>query len=176
MLDGLWPCKSCYLFIQIRYQCRFLKKPTVNMVRVLSKLVLTQTWTIFFTAGQINMFNNQQEILQATLLVRCTWTPAETHKKASLQLAICQWHGNWQGTAPPLMYSLFRVLMKNPTTSIIRLILPCSFLQQILDKHLDKNDMFFKLLNGVFRVKTFYIKVVLKYKINLFFKFVIIQT
>ncbi len=33
----------------------------------------------------------------------------------------------------------------------------------------------FKLLNGVFRAKTFYIKVVLKYHINLFFKFIIIK-
>ncbi len=36
--------------------------------------------------------------------------------------------------------------------------------------------MFFKLLNGIFRAKTFYMKVVLKYQINLFFKFVIIKT
>lgn len=66
------------------------------MVRVLSKLVLTQTWTIFFTAGQINMFNNQQEILQATLLVRCTWTPAVTNMNASLQFAICNLPVAWQ--------------------------------------------------------------------------------
>ena len=33
----------------------------------------------------------------------------------------------------------------------------------------------FKLLNGIFRVKTFYMKVTLKYKINLFFKFIIIK-
>ncbi len=33
----------------------------------------------------------------------------------------------------------------------------------------------FKLLNDVFRVKTFYMKVILKYKINLFFKFIIIK-
>ena len=36
--------------------------------------------------------------------------------------------------------------------------------------------MLFKLLNGAFRAKTFYIKVVLKYHINIFFKFVIIKT
>ena len=35
--------------------------------------------------------------------------------------------------------------------------------------------MFFKLLNGVFRVETFYMKVAIKYRINLFFKFVIIR-
>ena len=36
--------------------------------------------------------------------------------------------------------------------------------------------MLFKLLNGAFRAKTFYMKVALKYQINLFFKFVIIKT
>ncbi len=36
--------------------------------------------------------------------------------------------------------------------------------------------MLLKLINGVFREKTFYIKVTLKYHINLFFKFVIIKT
>uniref|UniRef100_A0A0E0ND08 Uncharacterized protein n=1 Tax=Oryza rufipogon TaxID=4529 RepID=A0A0E0ND08_ORYRU len=51
-----------------------------------------------------------------------------------------------------------------------------SFLQQKLDKLLDSRGMLFKLLNGVFRAKTFYIKVVLKYQINPFFKFVIIKT
>jgi hypothetical protein len=53
---------------------------------------------------------------------------------------------------------------------------PCSFLQQKLDKLLDTRDTLFKLLNGTFRVKTFYMKVVLKYQINPFFKFVIIKT
>ena len=36
--------------------------------------------------------------------------------------------------------------------------------------------MLFKLLNGVFHAKTFYMKVVLKYQINPFFKFSIIKT
>ncbi len=36
--------------------------------------------------------------------------------------------------------------------------------------------MFFKLLNGIFRAETFYIKIVLKYQIKPFFKFVIIKT
>ena len=36
--------------------------------------------------------------------------------------------------------------------------------------------MLFKLINGVFRAKTFYMKVVLKYKINPFFKFIILKT
>jgi hypothetical protein len=36
--------------------------------------------------------------------------------------------------------------------------------------------MLFKLLNGTFRMKIFYMKVVLKYQINPFFKFVIIKT
>jgi hypothetical protein len=35
--------------------------------------------------------------------------------------------------------------------------------------------MLFKLLNGAFRTKTFYMKVALKYQINPFFKFVIIK-
>jgi hypothetical protein len=50
-----------------------------------------------------------------------------------------------------------------------------SFLQE-LDE--DKNfcDTFFKLLNGTFRTKTFYMKVALKYHINIFLKFVIIKT
>ena len=51
-----------------------------------------------------------------------------------------------------------------------------SFLQQELDGDKDFRDTLFKLLNGAFRVKTFYIKVALKYHINLFFKFVIIKT
>jgi hypothetical protein len=41
---------------------------------------------------------------------------------------------------------------------------------------LDIRGTLFKLLNGAFRAKTFYMKVVLKYQINLFFKFVIIKT
>ena len=36
--------------------------------------------------------------------------------------------------------------------------------------------MFFKLLNSVFCAKTFFIKVALKYQINLFFKFIRIKT
>jgi hypothetical protein len=36
--------------------------------------------------------------------------------------------------------------------------------------------MFFKLLNNAHHVKTFNIRVALKYQINLFFKFVIIKT
>ena len=53
---------------------------------------------------------------------------------------------------------------------------PRSFLQQKLNKILDTRGTLFKLLNGVFRAKTFYMKVTLKYHINLFFKFVIIKT
>ena len=45
-----------------------------------------------------------------------------------------------------------------------------------LDKLLDKSDTLFKPLNGVFHAKTFYMKVVLKYEINPFFKFIIIKT
>ena len=56
------------------------------------------------------------------------------------------------------------------------LILPCSFLQQKLDKLLDTHSTLFKLLNSAFRAKTFYVKVVLKYTINRFFKFIIIKT
>ena len=53
---------------------------------------------------------------------------------------------------------------------------PCSFLQQnLLDKFLNICDTFFKLLNDVFCMKTCYMKVVLKYLINSFFKFVIIK-
>ena len=51
-----------------------------------------------------------------------------------------------------------------------------SFLQQELDEDKDFRVTFFKLLNGAFRTKTFYIKVALKYRINLFFKFIIIKT
>ncbi len=43
------------------------------------------------------------------------------------------------------------------------------------DENLDTRGTLFKLLNGVFRAKTFNIKVTLKYHINLFFKFVIIK-
>ena len=39
----------------------------------------------------------------------------------------------------------------------------------------DTHSTLFKLLNGVFRTKTFNMKVVLKYQINLFFKVVIIN-
>ena len=41
---------------------------------------------------------------------------------------------------------------------------------------LDTRGTLFKLLNGVSRAETLYIKVGLKYHINLFFKFVIIKT
>ena len=51
-----------------------------------------------------------------------------------------------------------------------------SFPLQKVDKILDICGTLFNLLNGVFRAKTFYIKVALKYQINLFFKFVIIKT
>ncbi len=43
------------------------------------------------------------------------------------------------------------------------------------DKLLDIRGTLFKLLNGVFHTKTFYIKVVVKCQINLFFKFIIIK-
>ena len=46
----------------------------------------------------------------------------------------------------------------------------------LVDENLDTCGMFFKLLNGVFRAKTFYMKIVVKYQINIFFKFVIIKT
>ncbi len=39
-----------------------------------------------------------------------------------------------------------------------------------LDKIFDTCGSLFKLLNGVFRVKTFYTKVALKYRINIFFQ------
>ena len=45
-----------------------------------------------------------------------------------------------------------------------------------LDKLLDTRGTLFKLLNGTFRAKTFYMKVILKYQNNLFFKFVIVET
>ena len=51
-----------------------------------------------------------------------------------------------------------------------------SFPMKILDTVLDFRGTLYKVLNGVFRVKTFYKKVVLKYQINPFFKFVIIKT
>ena len=41
---------------------------------------------------------------------------------------------------------------------------------------MDTHGTLFKLLNSVFRAKTFYMKVVLKYQINTFFKFIIIKT
>jgi hypothetical protein len=41
---------------------------------------------------------------------------------------------------------------------------------------LDTRGTLFKLLNGAFRAKTFYMKVALKYQINQFFMFVIIKT
>ena len=44
------------------------------------------------------------------------------------------------------------------------------------DKILDTRGTLFKLLNGTFRAKTFYMKNALKYQINPFFKFVIIKT
>ena len=50
------------------------------------------------------------------------------------------------------------------------LVSPKSY--KILDTHATP----FKLLNGVFRAQTFYMKVVVKYQINLFFKFVMIKT
>jgi hypothetical protein len=52
----------------------------------------------------------------------------------------------------------------------------CSFLQQKLDKLLDTRDTLLILLNGIFCTNIFYMKVVLKYHINPFFKFVIIKT
>ena len=45
---------------------------------------------------------------------------------------------------------------------------PCFFLQQKLNKLLDTRGTLFKLLNSVFRVKTFYMKVIPKYQINTF--------
>ncbi len=45
-----------------------------------------------------------------------------------------------------------------------------------VDKLLDKSGTLFKLLNGAFRAKIFYMKVALKYYNNLFFKFIIIKT
>ena len=41
---------------------------------------------------------------------------------------------------------------------------------------MDFRGTLFKLLNGVFRAKIFFMKVVLKYQINLFFKFVKTKT
>jgi hypothetical protein len=41
---------------------------------------------------------------------------------------------------------------------------------------LDTRGTLFKLLNGMFRAKIFYMKVALKYHINPFFKFVVIKT
>ena len=41
---------------------------------------------------------------------------------------------------------------------------------------MDTHGMLFKLLNDAFREKIFYMKIVLKYHINLFFKFVITKT
>ena len=41
---------------------------------------------------------------------------------------------------------------------------------------MDTRATLFKLLNGTFRAKTFYMKIVLKYHISLFFKFRIIKT
>ncbi len=52
----------------------------------------------------------------------------------------------------------------------------CSFLQQDGDEILVIRGTLIKLLNGVFRAKTLYMKVALKYQSNLFFKFVIIKT
>ncbi len=49
-------------------------------------------------------------------------------------------------------------------------------LLQAQDSILDTRGTFFKLLNGVFRAKNFYMKVALKYQTNPFFKFVIIKT
>jgi hypothetical protein len=51
-----------------------------------------------------------------------------------------------------------------------------SFPLQALDEILDFRGTLLKLLNGVFHAKNFYMKVVLKYHINPFFKFVIIKT
>jgi hypothetical protein len=47
---------------------------------------------------------------------------------------------------------------------------------QGVDKVSDIRGTLFKLLNGAFRMNTFYMKVVLKYQINPFLKFVIIKT
>ncbi len=53
---------------------------------------------------------------------------------------------------------------------------PYSFLLQMEDKLLNTCGTLFKLLNGVFREKTFYMKVAVEYQINPFFKFGIIKT
>ena len=45
-----------------------------------------------------------------------------------------------------------------------------------LDEIFHLHGTLLKLLNDVFRVRTFYIEVALKYHINLFFKFRIIKT
>ena len=52
----------------------------------------------------------------------------------------------------------------------------CSFLLLGEDKILDYRGTLFKLLNDVFRAKTFYMKVILKYYINLFLSILIIKT
>ena len=44
-----------------------------------------------------------------------------------------------------------------------------------MDEILDIRGTLFKLLNGTFHAKTYYIKVPLKYQINLFSKFVIMK-
>jgi hypothetical protein len=59
---------------------------------------------------------------------------------------------------------------------LVSIFTPRSFLQQKLDKRLDTRGKLFKLLDGAFRAKTLYMKFVLKYQINPFFKFVIIKT
>ena len=61
-------------------------------------------------------------------------------------------------------------------TKGLNAVLKRSFLMKRVDEILDTHGTLFNILNGAFRVKTFYMKVVLKYKINLFFKFVIIKT
>ncbi len=52
---------------------------------------------------------------------------------------------------------------------------PVCFSKNELDEDEDFRRMFFKRLNDAFRTKTFYMKVVLKYHSNPFFKFVIIK-
>jgi hypothetical protein len=50
------------------------------------------------------------------------------------------------------------------------------FILKRVDEILDTRGTLFKRLNDVFRAKTFYMKIDLKYQINLFFKLVIIKT
>ena len=82
----------------------------------------------------------------------------------------------WTDASYPVLSFIFWYGGSTSVPSFNKLRL-CSFLQQKLDKLLDKSGTLFKLLNSAFRAKTFYMKVVLKYtKINSFFKFIIIKT